>query len=659
MDTEHETLIEEALEEALRVVLTAPAHTVTVITTTRVKPTALLMVEPAGQRQLRLDKGLGSPDAENVLRGLDEDGQLGLRDAPDALLDGLRRYTRGYPRALEAVKAILDGDDTLTPQDLLDRTRHLPGDRVVEVLVGEAYRLLDTPAQQVIQALAIYPTPVSAVGIDYLLRPVNPTTDAAPILSRLVRRQLVRFHDQHYHLHPVDREYALSQLPPGDPGDTPDTFSVAALQTRAADYYAEIRTPRESWRALDDIQPQLAEFELRCATCDYDTAATVLADIDFDYLRVWGHYRALVDLHERIHGQISDPSLNAGHLSNLGSSYNILGDYGRAIDLYTQALTIAQETGNRDWEGAALNGLGNCYSSLGDYRQAINLHTQALTISREIGNRDWEGTALGNLGGCYYRLAGYRQAIDLYSQVLAIAQEIGDRNHESIVLGHLGNCHYSLGDYRQAIELHTQALTIARDIESRYSEATALVYLGRAWLSSGDPAKAVALLEEAVSVADTTGDLEPAAEARSGLALAQLHLTDPAAALATATAAHEFPTEEPRLRLLQGVALGQLQRVEEAVQAFSRALTNADTLLALAQLNIAALQVRALALSGLAAATNDPIRATQAAEAFTQLQQATRAAGVLADSVWLLDAITSSCDTADVLADVIAAVPDG
>jgi hypothetical protein len=57
-------LTEEALDEALRVVLTAPAHAVTVITTTRVKPTTLLMVEPAAQRQLQMDEGLGSPDAE-------------------------------------------------------------------------------------------------------------------------------------------------------------------------------------------------------------------------------------------------------------------------------------------------------------------------------------------------------------------------------------------------------------------------------------------------------------------------------------------------------------------------------------------------------------------------------------------------------------------
>ena len=178
--------------------LTAPAHAVTLIATTRVPPTELLKVEPARQRQLRLDGGLGSPDAQTVLRELDSDGRLGLRDAPEELLDGLREHTRGFPRALEAVKAILDGDVTLTPRDLLDRTRHLPEDQVIRVLVGEAYELLDPAAQRVVQALAVFPAPVSAVGVDFLLRPASPTTDAAPILTRLVRRQLARFQDRHY-----------------------------------------------------------------------------------------------------------------------------------------------------------------------------------------------------------------------------------------------------------------------------------------------------------------------------------------------------------------------------------------------------------------------------------------------------------------------------
>jgi tetratricopeptide (TPR) repeat protein len=165
-----------------------------------------------------------------------------------------------------------------------------------------------------------------------------------------------------------------------------------------------------------------------------------------------------------------------------------------------------------------------------------------------------------------------------------------ERGHRA---GQPGNCHYDLGDYRQAIHLHTQALAIARDIGDRYGEANTLNYLGRAWLASSDPRQAVTLLEQAVSVADASGDIEPAVEARSGLARAQLQLGEPAAALATATAQPElpYPTEEPTMRLLEGMALLEQHRPGEAVPAFTSALTTADALLELAGSNVAALQV--------------------------------------------------------------------
>ena len=609
---------EEALHQALGAVLTAPAHAVTVIATTRVIPAALVKIEPAAQRQLRLDKGLGSPDAQTVLRALDDDGRLGLRDAPKELLDGLRRHTRGFPRALEAVKAILDGDHTLTPQDLLDRTRHLPEDEVVQVLVGEAYDLLDAPAQQVMQALSVYPAPVSAVGVDFLLRPVNPTTDAKPILTRLVRRHLVRFQDGHYYLHPVDREYARSRLRPGNPGDSPAVFTLTGLQARAADYYAQIRTPRESWRTLEDVRPQLAEFDLRCDTGDYETAATVLADVDSGYLLVWGHYRTLVELHGRIHGRITDPTLNSTHLGNLANCYASLGDYRQALDLYTQALAIARDTGDRRLEGAALTRLGLHRASLGDYRQAVDLHTQTLAIARDTSDRWLEGAALASMGLCRAFLGDFRQAVDLYAQALAIVRDTGGRRIEGAALAGLGLCRASLGDYRQAVDLHTQALAIARD----------------------------------------TGDTEFAAKARSGLARAHLQLADPAAVLAVTGARRErpYPTEEPAIRLLEGLARLQLHRPDEAGRAFSEALTAVDALLALADSNVAALQVRALALSGLATATGDPAQAAAAGEAFALAHAATRAAGVAKDTRRLLDAIASH-DRSGILAGVRTA-PD-
>ena len=97
MDAERETLTDPVLHQALTAVLTGPEHAVTVIATTRVLPTGLLKVEPARQHRLPLEEGLGSPDAQLVLRALDVDGHLGLRDAPGELLDGLAQHTRGFP----------------------------------------------------------------------------------------------------------------------------------------------------------------------------------------------------------------------------------------------------------------------------------------------------------------------------------------------------------------------------------------------------------------------------------------------------------------------------------------------------------------------------------------------------------------------------------
>jgi signal transduction histidine kinase len=48
-------------------------------------------------------------------------------------------------------------------------------------------------------------------------------------------------------------------------------------------------------------------------------------------------------------------------------------------------------------EGLRLGNMGLCHFALGDYRQAIDLHTQALTIARDIGDRYGEANALDYL----------------------------------------------------------------------------------------------------------------------------------------------------------------------------------------------------------------------------------------------------------------------
>jgi len=659
VDPETLAITDAALDEALRTLLTAPGHGIKVILTTRVAPKALLLVQPALQQRLNLDEGLESPYAEGLLRAMDPDGTLGLKTASDELLATARERTRGYPRALEALAAIMAADrDTSLPELLAETSKLLP-DNVVQALVGEAFNRLDPLAQQVMQALAIYGLPVPPVAVDYLLLPSLVTIDSAPVLSRLVNMQFVRREAGRYYLHQVDRDYALSRVPAGEPADRdadPAPFTRQALWHRGAAYFKQTQTPREEWKTLDDLAPQLAEFELRYQGEDYDTAAQVLLGIGPEYLSQWGHYRLTAEMYERLQGHLEDPWTNAASKSELGECYRQFGEFTRAIDLQEEALAIARETGDRDVETGCLGGLGLCYWELGQIAQAIDLYEQALAIARERGNRDGEATLLGSLGSCYAELGQIARAIDLFEQALAIARETGDRPAEAILLGNLGNRYTQLGETARAIDLYEQALAIERRIGYRYGEAQHLACLGQAHGDLRMWGQGVEYCRQAMEIADAIGSARAQSAAYIFLAQIQLLAGDfPAARQAISGArAYDYPAVRAELSLLSGIIqLRQNQPMAAALE-FRDAITQADELLQHTSGSYGALDTKALALSGLAL-TTDPGKAAEACEMFRAARAITSADGIVRWTLALFNAVAAT-DRGGILAGIRQAV---
>lgn len=770
MDAERQVLSEESLQIALETVLKAPEHPLTILITTRIPPTKLLQLGPESCQLLRIDKGLDAIDARTVLKDLDSDGNLGLKNAPNHLLDEIQEHTRGFPRALVAIKSVLFSNPTFTPAKLLDQIRDLPENDVIDALVGQAYRALDKQAQQVMQALAVYPTPVAAVGVDFLLQPYDPTVNTSPVLGRLVQAQLVRYEDAQYSLHPVDRDYVCERIPRSSAKQLEPNYTIAKLQARAADYYAQIRTPRRMWKSIDDIQPQLAEFHLRYAYGDYNLAARVLADIDFDYLRVWGHYRTLIFLHEKLRGRLTDPSLQLNHLSRLGGFYYAVGEYRqainlheealrislklmdhhfevtsriwlglchyalgnfhKAINLYEEALPLTRTTKNQSAEAATFRNLGNCHHMLGNYPTALTMHEDALKIDQQIEDSEAEASDMGNLANCHYASGNYSKAEALYEQVLVLAdrakhqevraatlgnlanvhyargnypkaislhedalliqREIEDRQGEANELGNLGLCQYAVGNFTQAIELHKKALDIHREIEDRqgevnqegnlgnsysalgnysaateylesalskarqlgvlYQEAAALVRLSQVQLRTGNGDLAVSPLTQAVTISDTTGNFQISVMARLGLAAVHLAMGQPSLALPLAGKARRlnYPSEQARACLMQGVSLLALGQAQEARRAFLEAISVADTLITLCPLNVTALYSRALASCGMVV-VDDNTSMEETELTWHEASEAITANGIANDFKILFN-ILLDCDYIGVLA---------
>jgi tetratricopeptide (TPR) repeat protein len=348
------------LDDTLCALLSAPHHAVKIILTTRVPPRELELFQPGSQAYLPVDAGLESSYAKQLLREMDVDSRVGLKNADDAILQRACDRTRGFPRALEALYAILAADRYTALEEILGvgasdvRAFHetpLP-ENVVEALVGEAFSRLDPTAQKVMQALAAYARPVTPAAVDYLLQPFIASVDSAPVLNRLVSMQFAHRESGKYYLHPTDRDYAMGRVPRSDLRGLGDleglgAWTQRALLNRAADYFAQAPTPRETWKTLADLDPQLNEFDLRCAAEDYDTAASVLLEIDGEYLLLWGHYRLMAEMHERLQGKIGDLFLKLRSLNNRGLSADSTGQVQKAIDCYEEALPVARELKNR------------------------------------------------------------------------------------------------------------------------------------------------------------------------------------------------------------------------------------------------------------------------------------------------------------------------
>ena len=594
------------LAETLRAVLEAPSHGVKVVITTRVAPSDLALLKPAHQRRLDLDEGLASPYAENILREMDTDGKVGLKTAPSPLLLAARERTRGYPRALEALFAILSADRNTSIEELLADTAKMLPDNVVKELVGEAFSRLDPTAQRIMQALAIYGQPVTPAAVDYLLQHFLAGVSSAPILGRLVNMQFARKESGHYYLHPVDLAYALSRIERGNEFDHrlyPLPFTQFALLHCAANYFQQTRSPRETWKKLDDLAPQLAEFQLRCAAHDFDTAAAVLLEIDFDYLLLWGHLRLMAELHERLRGKLDEKHLEQNSVGNLGSAYCLLGRVGDAIRCYLiEALAIARQMGNRSHEGALIGNLCTCYADLGQTRRAIELCEQGLAIAREIGDRSGEGTQLGNLANHYADLGQTNRAIEIYEQGLAIAREIGDRSGEGRAVGNLANRYADLGQTQHAIELYKQGLAIAREIGDRLGEGYCLHNLSDTMTDQGQYSRAVEYASAAVTISVELP--EPRLGSYSGGSLARAHLLagELAKALDAVEAARlcDAPENNFYVCAVGGViALRQGNR-PAGERMLAAAMTEASRILDANSDNYEALDSKALALSGLA-----------------------------------------------------------
>ena len=117
-------------------------------------------------------------------------------------------------------------------------------------------------------------------------------------------------------------------------------------------------------------------------------------------------------------------------LNNLASVHESMGQYDKALPLYTRALAISEKAHGPEHPttGIRLNNLARLYESMGQYDKALPLIMRALAISEKAQGPEHPstGTILNNLALLYGTMGQYDKALPLVMRALAISANAGN-----------------------------------------------------------------------------------------------------------------------------------------------------------------------------------------------------------------------------------------
>jgi tetratricopeptide (TPR) repeat protein len=467
---------------------------------------------------LQLDNGLPWPEADEFLRELDVDGDLGIATSPEDVRQRMHQLTGGFPRALEAVYAILMLDGGLSLDRLVEQMdAHSFPDAVQEFLVGEVLDRLGRWERRVTQALAIYGRPVRPQAVNYLLRPHEGSQyESTPELKRLLRLRLIREEGDEYHLPSPDRERVLNRIPLGGPKDRhaqPPRLNQMSLLQRAAGYFQKQRVNLAT--SVEDLSPRLTEIDLRLQAEDYEAAYKVIRAVD-EHLSRWGLGHLLAGRRGALVGKLVKRNLELANLDALGNLNKQQGDLTEALLNFSHALRLAQEVGDPRYMTALHINLGTAYLEDGQLRWAATRYKMAVELAEQHTMAEAGAFALHGLSVCEGQRGHFLEALryntdvdQILGRLRATADPPKAQDLEPLEISQLlalGYWHGQLDDPGQALIHLRNGLRLATDQRLRADEARFKSACAEALLDLGEAEAATASASEAAVLAERIGN---------------------------------------------------------------------------------------------------------------------------------------------------------
>jgi signal transduction histidine kinase/tetratricopeptide (TPR) repeat protein len=239
--------------------------------------------------------------------------------------------------------------------------------------------------------------------------------------------------------------------------------------------------------------------------------------------RAEGSYDSARLYFERAHKlalHLNDPALVADNLNAIGTTHQHQGNLTQAVQIYLEALQVAESSGSKKQTANTFNNLGFIYKIQKEYDQALLHFKKALAIREEIGDMTGVAGAYNNIGLIYMENEKYDSARGWYLKSMAILNEENNPREIAMVYNNIGITFENQGLLPEGRSYYMRSLAIKMRMNDQRGMASTYGNLGDNFLEDKNPKEAIRYAMLSRTLAAKTQSLECMITATEILALA-------------------------------------------------------------------------------------------------------------------------------------------
>lgn len=191
------------------------------------------------------------------------------------------------------------------------------------------------------------------------------------------------------------------------------------------------------------------------------------------------------------------------------AKYNVAGIYYKTDNFHlglvylVDCLTIYRKFDDYHNLARTHKSLGTIYEYIGDYKKAVQAYESSIEYAKIAGDLNLESNAYNPLSSIYLKQGKVAQAMEIVEKAVAMKTQTGDTRGIAFSIYGRGKVYAATGECQKAEQDFTAAIGIHQQMGERLGLAMAYHKLSRLYVQVGQLGKAKAILKTALEVSET------------------------------------------------------------------------------------------------------------------------------------------------------------